>query len=235
MKSVRILLLLSLLIFALCSSLSPALADDAELQRILPGRWTGTDDVAEDGEEQRLVELAILTLDENGTFTLTCNDRTGAYSCTCAGDWTFELVTDGMDRLTLDYTSTSDPAYAGRDFHVTCVYSAYSESWVENDTQIIYLLLEEESTSGTAPFETLFGYNSAALSRETGPNMRVVNCSEYVSLRAKRSASSKRLSKVPLGALVLAFPESGEENGFLYCVYHDTYGYILSEYLSPVE
>ena len=65
--------------------------------------------------------------------------------------------------------------------------------------------------------------------------MKVVNCSSYVSLRAKRSKSAKRLAKIPLGAKVIAFPEAGEEKGFLWCLYQGTYGYILKEYLQPVE
>lgn len=106
---------------------------------------------------------------------------------------------------------------------------------MENDTEHTYLILEETGCSGVSPFTDLYGYPSAALHREQGPNMRVVNCSHYVSLREKRSTASARLAKVPLGAQVLAFPEAGEENGFIQCVYHDEYGYILSEYLRPVE
>ena len=85
------------------------------------------------------------------------------------------------------------------------------------------------------PFEEMYGYDGAALYSRKEPNMRVVKCSSYVSLRTKRSKSSARLLKVPLGALVLAFPESGEENGFLLCLYHNEYGFILKEYLEPVE
>ena len=65
--------------------------------------------------------------------------------------------------------------------------------------------------------------------------MRVVNCKNFVSLRAKPAASSARLAKVPLGALVLALPGAEEQNGFVWCTYRDEYGYILAEYLQPVE
>ena len=94
------------------------------------------------------------------------------------------------------------------------------------------------SISGVSPFTEVYGEDCAgglALHREQGPNMRVVKCKEFVSLREARSTSAKRLAKVPLGALVLAFPEYGEENGFIYCVYHDEEGFILAEYLSPAD
>ena len=116
-------------------------------------------------------------------------------------------------------------------------YNAYMESWVENDTEHAYLILEKED-GAPSPFTEVFGEEaqwSVALHRERGPNMRVVYCKEFVSLREERSASSRRLAKVPLGAAVLAFPEAGKENGFILCVYHDEYGYILSEYLEKIE
>ena len=74
-----------------------------------------------------------------------------------------------------------------------------------------------------------------ALHREHGPNARIVNCRDYVSLRAKRSTGSARLAKVPLGAMVMAFPEFGGENGFTLCEYQGKTGYILTEYLELSE
>ena len=109
------------------------------------------------------------------------------------------------------------------------------EGWDEDDVQNTWCILEPVSCSGVSPFEELSGFDGAALHREQGPNMRVVNCKESVSLREKRSKTSARLAKVPLGALVLAFPDAGDENGFLLCMYHNQYGYILAEYLAPVE
>ena len=64
--------------------------------------------------------------------------------------------------------------------------------------------------------------------------MQVVNCSDYVSLRKAADKSSARIERVPLGALVLAYPEE-EQNGFILCVYHSEYGYILADYLAPVD
>lgn len=61
------------------------------------------------------------------------------------------------------------------------------------------------------------------------PEMYIVNCNEWVSLREYRDTSSRRLAKVPLGAVVRNCYESGL---FTLCEYRGTYGYILSEYLS---
>ena len=64
-------------------------------------------------------------------------------------------------------------------------------------------------------------------------DMVVVNCSEYVSLRAKPSKSSERISKVPLGAVVSnCIPHDGE---WIYCEYNGRSGFILSEYLEEVQ
>ena len=230
-------LILAVVLFVGALACAPAArADDAETLRMIPGRWTCTDEVQEDGEEEiRTADIAFLTFGEDGTLSMRCNDRNGEYAWTCEGTWSSELVTDGMDRLTLRFTSTDNPMRAGSEYSVECVYNIYSESWVENDTEIIYLILEDGICSDTSPFEELTGYDGAAIHRENGPNMRVVNCSNYVSLREKPSKSSARLAKVPLGALVLAFPEAGEENGFITCIYRDEYGFILSEYLEPAE
>lgn len=60
----------------------------------------------------------------------------------------------------------------------------------------------------------------------------VVNCEEWVSLRAEPSTSAKRLAKVPLDSVVTdCVPGS---NGFTYCEYLGQAGYILTEYLEAV-
>ena len=199
---------------------------DAELLKLLPGQW------AEKTEEAETV----LTLDENGTMSLSFSGTEGRDACSYAGTWSLESVPDAGSRMTLLFTSTDNPARAGEDYSVTCVYEAYTESWVENDTLVICLNLNPPvSCSGVSPFEEVSGFDGAGLFREQGPNRRVVKCKSFVSLREKRAASSRRLAKVPLGALVLAFPEEGEENGFTACVYQGKRGYILSEYLQPAE
>ena len=212
-----------------------AYAADEEFLKELPGQWILTDEVQEEGEEPREVDLAILTLEENGKVSICCNSRDGKYMYTCEGTWTFEFVPDLNDKLILLFTSTNDPARAGSEYSVECVYDAYAESWVENDVMHTYMILTPISCSGVSPIFEVAGYDDAAMHREQGPNMRIVNCKDYVSLRAKRSKTSGRIAKVPLGALVLAFPEYGEENGYIMCVYHDEYGYMLSEYLAPAE
>lgn len=230
--------LLVLLLAAQAFALT-AFADDEALLEALPGQWifSAYTEEQEAGEETPEADLAILTLNRDGSLSLLCRDKEGGYLCTCEGVWSSELVRDGMDRLTLRFTSSDLPAHAGA-YSAECTYNIYSEGWVENDIHHTYLILEEDGSGGTSPYVELYGEDAAwslALHREQAPNMRVVRCSSYVSLRESRSKSSAQLAKVPLGAQVLAFPENGNENGFLWCVYHDTYGYILKEYLQPIE
>ena len=207
-------------------SVSFAPGHDPETRKEFSGEW------AEEYEGKGTV----LTLGEDGKMSLYCYSADGSLDYTCEGVWSYEPAPEYMGCLRLQFTSTDNPSWAGKAYGVECVYAAYTESWVENDTEITYLILNPPiSCSGISPFEELYGEDSAALHRERGPNMRIAKCKEFVSLREDRSTSSKRLAKVPLGALVLAYPEAGEENGFILCVYHDEYGFILSEYLQPVK
>lgn len=216
-------------------------ADDAELLKELPGEWILSEDIRAAEEEVRTANRMFLTLEENGLLSLRCLGEDGEYAYSCEGAWAFELINDyspeyGLqDRLTLAFTSTDDARYAGSGYHAEYVYCVYSESWTENDTLYTYLILTPVDGEGVSPFEDLTGFNDAALHREQGPNMRVVKCGSFVSLRERHSTSSARLAKVPLGALVFAFTEEGETNGFIRCVYQDEYGYILSEYLEPID
>ena len=199
---------------------------DAAFLKELPGTW------AEEYEGIRTV----LTLEENGDASLEFSGTDGGFKYSYEGTWSYQSVPEYSSKLTFLFTYTDNPKYDETDYRVECAYAAYTESWVENDTFIMYLILNPPvGGSGVSPFEDVYGNNDMALHREQGPNMRVVKCKEYVSLREERSKSSTRLAKVPLGALVLAFPEYGEKNGFIYCVYHDEEGYILSEYLQMVE
>ena len=235
MEKSRIVILLTVLLFAALACCTAALADDQEQMKYLPGVWMFSDEAEEEGEEPQAADL-ILTLEEDSGMTLCGKSGEGGDEYTYTGTWSSEFVPDAMDRLTLLFTSTDNPSYAGSEYSVECVYAAYTESWVENDTLITYLVFNPLlSCTGVCPFEEVYGEDITALHREQGPNMRVVKCKEFVSLREARSTSAKRLAKVPLGALVLAFPEYGEENGFIYCVYHDEDGFILSEYLQPAD
>ncbi len=225
---------LALLVAALLAAQAwavTAAADDEELARKLPGLWYSVEEVGEDDESLREVKLTLLLVPD-GTLTLLTEDPVGAPAATLTGTWAFTLVRDGLDTLTL----TFDPAEEG-GVPVECVYQVYAEGWVENDIQNTWLIMEDGvATGGVSPFTEILGYDGAVgVHREEGPNMRVVNCKEYVSMRAERSTKSDRLMKVPLGALVFAFPEFGDENGFLLCSYHDESGFILAEYLEPVE
>lgn len=62
-----------------------------------------------------------------------------------------------------------------------------------------------------------------------GNVMFVVDCEEWVSLRAEPSTTAARLAMVPLGEPVFDCTES--INGFTYCWYNGYSGYILTEYL----
>ena len=63
-----------------------------------------------------------------------------------------------------------------------------------------------------------------------GIAMAVVNCTDWVSLREKASASSARLARVPLGTTVTECIQVSD--AFIYCHYRGLYGYIQAQYLS---
>ena len=224
------LALVLLLAVAVC--VSTAAADDAELLELIPGEWISTDEVQLDNGEIHEVEMTAV-FEEDGGMRLRVETSEGKYLYSYEGTWTFELVTGGMDRLTLYFSSTDNPEYAEMGYSVECVYNVYSESWVEESTLKTWLLVEDTGENAASPFVNAFRYDGAAFRREEGPNMRIVNCKDYVSLRSKADKSSTRLAKVPLGASVLAYPDE-EQNGFILCVYQDQYGYILAEYLEPI-
>ena len=64
-------------------------------------------------------------------------------------------------------------------------------------------------------------------------DMKVVKCKEWVSLRQKPSTAAKRLKKVPLGATVTDCKAYSKE--FVSCTYEGQSGYILAEYLEPLN
>ena len=67
--------------------------------------------------------------------------------------------------------------------------------------------------------------------REAGlGDLRVVNCDEWVSLRARPDTDSERIAKVPLGEVVSECSQSGD---FVRCTYNGISGYIVSKYLDP--
>lgn len=68
---------------------------------------------------------------------------------------------------------------------------------------------------------------------DQGERMMVVNCDEWVSLRARPDAGSERLAQVPLYDAL--YNCRAAENGFTLCETADgVEGYVLSEYLAPV-
>lgn len=72
----------------------------------------------------------------------------------------------------------------------------------------------------------------AALAEDDHGDMVVVNCDEWVSLRARPDTGSERLAKVPLGATVTDAVRSGD---FYYCEYGNDAGYILAKYLEDAD
>ena len=228
-------IILVALLMAVIASIPTAYADDARQLKLLPGSWNATSEVEKEGEDEGQEVSFVLTLGDDGTMALVFSSEDGKYAYTYSGTWSAEYDPDNLDRLTLSFVSTDNPLYAGNGYGVECVFDFYTESWEEKDTRYIYAILEENHFSGVTPFEDVYGYNNLAVNRIYGPNMRVVNCKEYVSLRIRPSTSVNRRAKVPLGALVLTFPEYGEENGFICCMYHGDFGYILTEYLEPLE
>lgn len=79
----------------------------------------------------------------------------------------------------------------------------------------------------------LMGAQAALAEEAASNNMQVINCDEWVSLRASADASSERLSKVPAGALVMECEPA--EQGFIRCQYQGVSGYIMAKYLTPAE
>ena len=63
--------------------------------------------------------------------------------------------------------------------------------------------------------------------------MVVANCSEWVSLREDADTASKRLKTVRLGECVVDCSQG--PNGFVYCNFDGTWGYILENYLKPTS
>ncbi len=69
---------------------------------------------------------------------------------------------------------------------------------------------------------------------DEGKRMRVIDCEEWVSLRAKPSTKSERLEKIPLYETVFNCREA--EGGFIRCEARDgKEGYVLSKYLVPID
>lgn len=64
---------------------------------------------------------------------------------------------------------------------------------------------------------------------EVPDEMRIVNCQEWVSLRAEPDSATQRFAEVPLGATVRGFYQSNGE--FTQCEYDGVVGYILTQYL----
>lgn len=68
---------------------------------------------------------------------------------------------------------------------------------------------------------------------QTPGEMKVVNCNEWVSLRAEPDSNAQRFAEVPLGETVYGFYASNGD--FTQCSYRGALGYILNQYLEVVS
>ena len=201
----------------------------------LPGRWSNLWDGEETGEDPDEVVRGELELGEDGRMIFSCFGWSDKYLYSCAGTWSLEETAEGYWLMTLEFTSTDNPRYEGREYRAECLYDVYEEAWAEDSSLVTALIFTALSDAESSPFIDAFGWDGCALYRVLEPNMRVVKCKSFVSLRVGPSTSAERLAKVPLGAQVLGIPEYGEINGFIWCAYGSEYGYILAEYLEPIE
>jgi len=64
-------------------------------------------------------------------------------------------------------------------------------------------------------------------------NLRVINCTDYVNMRAAPGTESKRIARVPVGSLVENC--TAAENGFIFGRYQDKEGYISAAYLGAQD
>ncbi len=201
----------------------------------LPGRWSESWDEVQMGENPGEAVGRELELGEDGQAAIRYSGWNDKYLYSYSGTWSLEETAEGYWLMTLLFTSTDNPLYEGREYRTENVYDVYEESWIEDSSLVTALIFTPMGEAEASPFIDGYGWDDAALYREVEPNMRVVKCKSFVSLRVGPSTSAERLAKVPLGARVLAMPEYGETNGFIWCAYGDQYGYILAEYLKPIE
>ena len=99
--------------------------------------------------------------------------------------------------------------------------SAYAGEW---DVDSAPAVPADEGTRNDAPAQDA-GWEASS----SATTMYVVNCSEYVNLRAAPDTASQSLAHVPLGAQVLAY---GGEGDFYRVEYAGMRGYVHADYLS---
>ena len=98
---------------------------------------------------------------------------------------------------------------------------AYAGEW---DADSAPAVPADEGTRNDAPAQDA-GWEASS----SATTMYVVNCSEYVNLRAAPDTASQSLAHVPLGAQVLAY---GGEGDFYRVEYAGMRGYVHADYLS---
>lgn len=164
-------------------------AEKAQEPNVQAGLWCfqGYSD-NEDSDEP--VYLAHLFLEQDSTMALCVPDEDASYRYTSKGTWSTELITDqqsdywNSDRLVLSFTETTNPQYAGADYHVECVWYVYTESWISYDCRKSAMIIQERECTGLSPFAELCEEEDAGQFYMTEwPNMQIANCKNYVSLR----------------------------------------------------
>ena len=100
--------------------------------------------------------------------------------------------------------------------------SAYAGAW---DADGAPAVSEENESGGATPAD----HGGSEAPAESGSAMYVVNCSEYVNLRAAPDTASQVLAHIPLGEQVLAY---GGEGDFYRVEYAGMRGYVHADYLS---
>ena len=90
--------------------------------------------------------------------------------------------------------------------------------------KLVCILLIVIMMLGCAAFAKSYGFVG---------DMKVVNCKEWVSLRAEPSTESERIAKIPLGSIVNTC--TTYSNGWVRGTFFGKTGYIAGDYLVPAE
>ena len=109
-------------------------------------------------------------------------------------------------------------------------YELYKQADVMDALTRAIELSEYKPSSSPIPLITPTPKPTMVIIDDTSNRMYIVNCNEWVSLRAYMSTSAERLAKVPLGATVTNVQKASE--GFSYVTYNGMQGYIQNQYLS---
>ncbi|HIS04202.1 MAG TPA: SH3 domain-containing protein [Candidatus Pullichristensenella avicola] len=97
------------------------------------------------------------------------------------------------------------------------------------DVENAYSEVEYQGLRGYVASRYLGWSSAPASAPAAGETMYVVNCTQYVNLRAQPDVASASLAQIPLGAAVTAYESDG---AFRRVLYGGATGYVAEEYLS---